>query len=390
MKAINRSLGLIGSLSFGAGLMYVFDPLVGRRRRAWVRDKVTRFMHKTATAIDVTSRDLKNRAIGLASQTKSLFAKEDTSDEVLSERVRSELGFLVSHPSSIAVTAEDGKVKLSGPIVESEVDGLLKRVSSIRGVKSVENRLDVHQSGASVPGLQGRQREPMGKTIDVMQSRWSPSARFLVGTASGASLFYAARRRDAVGAATAIVSAGILARVLANLEFKRLLGLRVGPRAIDIQKTINVAAPVENVFCFWTNYQNFPSLMSNVRSVRKIDEYQSHWVVAGPAGAPIEWDAIITQFVPNQTLAWETVPGSPIQHAGTVQFRSRSDGTTRLDIKMSYNPLAGGLGHAVASLFGADPKRQMDQDLMRMKSMIETGLPPHDAPGGDAREAYIH
>jgi uncharacterized membrane protein len=230
----------------------------------------------------------------------------------------------------------------------------------------------------------------MGKTIDLIQSRWSPSTRFLVGTAAGASLFYAARRRDAVGAATAILSAAILARVLANLEFKRLIGLRVGARAIDIQKTVNVAAPVENVFVFWTNYQNFPSFMSNVRSVRKIDEYQSHWIVAGPAGVPIEWDATITQFVPNQTLAWETVTGSPIQHAGSVQFRSNSDGTTRLDIKMSYNPLVGGLGHAVASLFGSDPKRQMDQDLMRMKSMIETGVPPHGAPGGDAREAYVH
>jgi uncharacterized membrane protein len=46
---------------------------------------------------------------------------------------------------------------------------------------------------------------------------------------------------------------------------------------------------------------------------------------------------------------------------------------------MSYNPVAGALGHAVAALFSADPKSQMDQDLSRMKTMLETGIPSHDA-----------
>jgi uncharacterized membrane protein len=46
---------------------------------------------------------------------------------------------------------------------------------------------------------------------------------------------------------------------------------------------------------------------------------------------------------------------------------------------MSYNPPAGVLGHAIAELFGVDPKHEMDDDLMRMKSFIETGVHPHDA-----------
>jgi uncharacterized membrane protein len=45
---------------------------------------------------------------------------------------------------------------------------------------------------------------------------------------------------------------------------------------------------------------------------------------------------------------------------------------------MSYNPVVGALGHAVASIFGADPKSEMDDDLMRMKSMIETRVPPQE------------
>jgi uncharacterized membrane protein len=56
---------------------------------------------------------------------------------------------------------------------------------------------------------------------------------------------------------------------------------------------------------------------------------------------------------------------------------------------MSYNPIAGALGHAVASLFGADAKSQMDADLARMKTMIETGIPPHDA-ARKGETAYTH
>ncbi|MGQ0547505.1 MAG: hypothetical protein ACT4P3_19600 [Betaproteobacteria bacterium] len=55
--------------------------------------------------------------------------------------------------------------------------------------------------------------------------------------------------------------------------------------------------------------------------------------------------------------------------------------------RSDYVPPAGALGHAVAALFGADPKSEMDADLMRMKTMLETGRPPHDAARRTALEA---
>ena len=390
MKTINIKR-LIGSLSVGAGLMYVFDPLVGRRRRAAVRDKTVHFAHKTLDAIDVTSRDLKNRAVGLVAQTRSLVSKGDVSDEVLSERVRSRLGALVSHPSSVEVNAENGRIILSGPILANEVDHLLKRVSSVRGVTGVENRLETHESAESIPGLQGQPRQRKGgETLDLMQASWSPRTRFIAGTLGGALTLFGVKRPNKFGAAVATVGIGVLARSLANLEFKRLIGIGAGRDAISIHKIINVAAPVEEVFAFWSNYQNFPLFMSNVRHVRETGANRSHWVVAGPAGTPIEWNAIVTNHVPNESLGWKTAPESPIRHAGIVRFQSNADGTTRVEVKMAYNPVAGALGHAVASIFGADPKSEMDQDLMRMKSMIETRVAPHDAARSDAREAYIH
>jgi uncharacterized membrane protein len=92
----------------------------------------------------------------------------------------------------------------------------------------------------------------------------------------------------------------VFVRAITNIELKRLLGVGAGRRAIDVQKTINLNAPVERVFRLWTNYQNFPHFMSDVRDVKDLGDGRSHWTVAGPAGTSVEWDAVITSFTPMQ------------------------------------------------------------------------------------------
>ena len=98
----------------------------------------------------------------------------------------------------------------------------------------------------------------------------------------------------------------------------------------------------------------------------------------GPMGATFQWDSVFTSYEPNKKLAWRTEEGSAIQHAGIVRLQPNADGTTTVDIKLSYNPVAGAVGHVIASLLGSDPKSQLDDDLMRMKSYLETGVIPHD------------
>lgn len=382
---------LIGSLGTGVALMYLFDPLAGRRRRALARDKVTRVVNDAAEAVDKTSRDLRNRWSGLMLELRQLYAEEEPTDEVLAERVRAKLGFLVGHPGSIEVRAEQGRVALSGTILKDEHRYLLRRVAAVRGVKRVEDRLVTQDKAASTPELQGEPgQRKRGDRPDLMQSHWAPATRFLVGTFAGGLLLYGARLRSLPGAALASVGAGMLARALSNLEFKRLTGVGAREEAVEIQKTVTIAAPVERVFSFWTDYQNFPSFMSNVREVGDLGQDRYHWVVAGPGGVPVEWDATVTSHVPNEEVGWKTVPGSPVQHAGLVRFESLPEGGTRLTVRMSYNPVAGGLGHALAALFYADPKTQMDQDLMRMKSLIETGKPPGDAARAKETEGSLH
>ena len=152
-----------------------------------------------------------------------------------------------------------------------------------------------------------------------------------------------------------------------------------GKDTIDISRSIEINAPVERVFQAFSDFQNFPRFMHNVREVRETSKERLHWTVAGPLGATVEWDAAVTEFVPNQVIAWRSEPGSQVEQMGNLYFRENPDGTTRVDCRLSYNPPGGGLGHALASLFGANPESQLEDDLGNMKKYIESG----QHPGGE-------
>jgi uncharacterized membrane protein len=384
MKSVNRNTGLgtFGAIGIGAGLMYFLDPDRGARRRAMVRDKVVHGLHKTEDAAETTGRDLRNRAQGLAAEVRGRFDREDVDDDVLVARVRAELGRVVSHPSSIAVTATAGRVTLSGPVLASEASSLLSRVRAVRGVHDVVDQLEVHERTDDVPGLQGGIVRRGGE-FELRQENWTPAARLLVGAVGGGLALAGARRRDALGAAISLAGLALLSRGATNTELRRLLG-GGGRRGIDVQKAINIGAPLDDVFAFFTNYDNFPRFMSHVREVRDTGEGRSHWVVDGPAGVPVEWDAVVTRLEPNEVLAWKSVPGSVVKSAGVIRFGQNDDGTTRVDLKMTYNPPAGAIGHAASKLLRADPKKQLDDDLARAKTFLETGTPAHDAAQGTA------
>jgi uncharacterized membrane protein len=262
-------------------------------------------------------------------------------------------------------------VTLSGPVLLNEVDELLRTVWSVPGVREVENRLEVHREASDVPGLQGGSTRP-GQRAELRQRNWSPTARFLTGVGAGALAVSGIRRGGVLGWTVAALGGAGLARALANRPVRQLAGLD-GRRAVDFHKTINVQAPIEEVFDFWATFENFPRFMSHVREVRKTGDGRSHWVAAGPGGTEVEWDAVVTECEPNRVVAWRSVPGSTVANAGIVRFDPNPDGSTRIDIRMSYSPPAGALGHVVAALFGKDPKRAMDEDLVRFKSLLEDG-----------------
>ena len=115
----------------------------------------------------------------------------------------------------------------------------------------------------------------------------------------------------------------------------------------------------------------------------------------GPSLAPIRipssaktapLNGCMSAKIGQRSAHWASTSGSALKHEGCVRFEENRGGT-RVTVQLRYVPPGGAFGHAVASLFGADPKSEMDADLLRMKSMIETGRPPHDAARPLPRES---
>jgi hypothetical protein len=146
--------------------------------------------------------------------------------------VRARVGAVVGHASSIDVDVHEGRVTLTGPVLTHDADRLVRRVAAVRGVKDVEDRLEVHAEPGNIPGLQGAARAPRGgEVFDLMQRNWSPSTRLLTGAAGLGLAAWGARRFTAVGVAMATVGVSLLSRALANVPISRLSGLETGKRA---------------------------------------------------------------------------------------------------------------------------------------------------------------
>lgn len=363
---MNRMKIAAGGFAAGAALMYLYDPSRGKRRRAGVRDKTLKAYADFACQLEKAGRDLSHRAHGLVAEARSLASKPDP--YVLAERVRTRIGRAVTHPHAIQVQNENGVIVLEGPILAKEVNKLLRAVRSVPGVREIRDRLEVHEEPGNISSLQGGRSRNL-----IAQQSWRPSARLIAGGIGGVLMLLGARRGGFAKLAGGLAGSGLLTRAVANRDWRHLVGSREDGRTIRFEKVVHIDAPLDTVYAFWSQYANFPRFMSHLKEVHDLGNSKSHWVAEGPGGVPVSWDAEITRNVPNDLLAWRSLPGSQVHTDGSVRFESDPRGGTRVTIRLSYSPPAGMLGHIVASLFRSDPKTEMDDDMVRLKSLLEHG-----------------
>jgi BON domain len=170
---------VLAGAGLGAAVAFMFDPAGGGRRRALVRDKAVRATRLTRDGLDATARDVAHRAQGIAAATRGRLSKGAVDDGVLIERVRAKLGRASSHPRAIDVEVSSGEITLRGPILANEVSRVLATTAAVRGVCSVVNELEAHESSAGIPSLQGEGRIA-GSSLDLFQSNWAPATRAMV------------------------------------------------------------------------------------------------------------------------------------------------------------------------------------------------------------------
>ena len=198
------------ALGLGAGVMYFADPQEGRRRRARLRDVAVHTGHVLETATGRAARDIENRAVGLAARASaSLVPEPPPIDDVLAARVRARVGRLVSHPGAIEVKASSGRITLSGPVFEVEVDQLVEGVRTVPGVAHVDNQLEFHAQAGDISALQGPGPLKLHGTPS-RWARWTPATRVMVGAAGLALMAWGARHRTIRGTAVGLTGFELL------------------------------------------------------------------------------------------------------------------------------------------------------------------------------------
>jgi uncharacterized membrane protein len=358
-----------------AGVIYYFDATSGRRRRAELSERSASTARRLLSRLRVAGRDLGNRAGGMASRAVNALRPSRLSPEVLAERVRACLGRVVSHPGAIHVSVEEpGVVLLTGAVLAWEHRPLVKAILMVSGVSRVRDELAVYESAEHVSALQGGVPR-RGRRPELLQDRWSPGMRLLMAAAGG-SLLVGSRRRGPLGALGTLAGGALLLRSVVNAPLRDIARGR-GPR-LEVRKSLHVRAPVERVFTTLQNCEDFPTFMRHFTQVRRNADGSTQWVMNGPWGMPIEWEAVTTQMEPNRLLAWRTTERSPLQHWGMLRFEPADPGETRVHVYLSYQAPAGRLGQAVARVFGADPRSGLVEELQRLKNYLERGVASGD------------
>jgi uncharacterized membrane protein len=143
---------------------------------------------------------------------------------------------------------------------------------------------------------------------------------------------------------------------------------------IRVDKAITIERPRQEVYEYWRSVGNLPRFMKNLESVTAFDGNRSHWVAQAPGGRTVEWDAVIHNERPGELIAWRSLPGSDVDHAGSVWFKDAPGGRgTEVCVELQYNPPAGAIGAIFASLLGKEPGQLIQEDLHRLKALLEAG-----------------
>jgi uncharacterized protein YwbE len=214
--------GALSKVALGALTMYFFDPVRGKRRRALVRDQAIHGSRLCEMYCGKALRDLNNRINGLAAEAQALFAPDFPTDRVVCERIRSQLGRSVSHPSAIEVEVHDGHVTLRGPILASEVNDLISAAWQVRGVVGIRNELEEHERAGDIPALQGGEKR-RGHQPELMQANWSPATRLLGGVLGTALMANCLTRRTPAAVLGGTLGFALFARAANTETTTRLL-----------------------------------------------------------------------------------------------------------------------------------------------------------------------
>jgi uncharacterized membrane protein len=148
------------------------------------------------------------------------------------------------------------------------------------------------------------------------------------------------------------------------------------PTNVNIRSSFVIDKPRHQVYNFWRKLDNLPLFMNHLESVEVLDNKRSHWILKLPSGvANVSWEAEIVKDEPDELIGWSSLPGSIIDNAGKVRFRDAANGkSTLVDIVISYQPPAGGVGTSIAHVLNPLFKNMVDNDVRNFKQYMDLDI----------------
>jgi uncharacterized membrane protein len=181
------------------------------------------------------------------------------------------------------------------------------------------------------------------------------------------------RLTAAIASVLGVTAVDIVAAELNSRRPRAVSPPSANPGLVCIRKTITINHAQQELYEFWRDFENFPRFMSHLKEVQTLEGNKSRWIAHGPAGSSVEWDAEVTEEIPNRKITWQSTSGT-IKHHGSVSFQAAPGGRgTEIAVELVYHPPGGALGRGIAWLSGEEPDFQIQEDLRRFKQMVETG-----------------
>jgi uncharacterized membrane protein len=270
----------------------------------------------------------------------------------------------------------------------AEIEGRLHHLSrrAAQGVDTGLRDLTNRAKGAphkalSLAHLRGSGNQaPRGSSRRTLQrGGWPPGTRLIAATAGSLLMANCSLRRTPSAVILGTAGFGLFVRAVSNKPLETALGFSQRGYAVEIEKTLEINAPVDQVFEFFNNPENYVRISDVVTNVEVSGESFAKEMLI--AGVPLRFAERFVCRDQEQGLRTVSEPQSAMRFMKQLQFESLDDERTRVHLCFGYTPPLGVVGHALASVVGCDAKAMLTELLMRAKFFLETGREPHDAFG---------
>ncbi|MFN6482989.1 MULTISPECIES: SRPBCC family protein [unclassified Nostoc] len=217
----------------------------------------------------------------------------------------------------------------------------------------------------STSGDKSNTNQPEASEVE----RWAS----LIG--GGAMVLMGLRQGSLRGALTALAGGGLVYQGATKQstiqKAQEAIGLN---QPIKVEKTVTINKSAEELYRFWHDFENLPTFMKHLKSVKVHNEKRSHWIANAPLDNTVEWDADILEDRENEFISWASVEGADVDNSGFVRFtKAPGDRGTEVKVVLEYNLPGGALAATVAKLFGEEPEQQIGDELRRFKMLMEAG-----------------